>query len=367
MVGVVLVLISVGLLIASPLCVAMLHISKRVGWFDDVGLEAHKRHDRAVVNTGGVAIFWAVVLPIVGVLGVVWIVPTNLWPKVIALHVPGVRGVTPIALLVVGAMTVMHTVGLFDDRRAMGPGPKLAAQLIVAAVLAIAADMRVLHMLDELGSIGYVASVLISIVWISIIINAFNFLDNMDGLAGGVALIIASLYLVVTLVGGQWFVAGLSAALVGALLGFLWFNLPSARLFMGDSGSLVIGTLLAIISVRTTYFDSHNDTRQIHALLMPVVMMAVPLYDFFSVTIIRLLQGQSPFRGDHNHFSHRLVKLGLSRRRAVGLIWICALTTAMSGVLLGSLDGNMAIIATIQAMAVLTILAVLESGVKRVS
>src|SRR5690606_21547949 len=145
----------------------------------------------------------------------------------------------------------------------------------------------------------------------ALIINAFNFLDNMDGLSAGIAMILAGLYLIITLHGGQWFVAGLCALLCGSLLAFLCFNLPPARLFMGDGGSLVVGLLMAIISVRTTYYHPVGEYYK-HGVMMPLIMMAVPLYDLFSVTIVRLSRGTSPFRGDHNHFSHRLVRLGLS-------------------------------------------------------
>jgi UDP-GlcNAc:undecaprenyl-phosphate GlcNAc-1-phosphate transferase len=256
---------------------------------------------------------------------------------------------------------LLHIMGLVDDRRHLGPFVKLAIQLVIAVVLAVVFNIRVLHLLEPYwGSFGFIASVVITILWMVVITNAINFLDNMDGLAGGVAAIIAALFLGATLINGQWFVAALSALLLGALIGFLVFNFPPAKVFMGDGGSLVVGMLLAIISIRTTYFDSTQGPSHLHAILMPLILLAVPLYDFTSVTLIRLSQGRSPFVGDQSHFSHRLVRKGLSKRTAVLVIWLCTLATGLSGVMLGSLTPWQAVIAGGQTLIILAVLAILE-------
>jgi len=358
-------LVLVGLLIGSAMCAAVLHVSAKRGWTDAIGAEAHKQHEAVVPNTGGVAIFWAVLLPIVGILLAAWAVPIESWPPELRQHIPGLRSETLAGALLLSAVVIMHVLGLIDDRRRLGPWSKMGVMLLAAALLATAADMRVLLVLDQWGPGGYVLSVLVSVVWIVLIVNAFNFLDNMDGLSAGVAMILAGLYLIITLAGGQWFVAGLCALLCGSLLAFLCFNLPPARLFMGDGGSLVIGLLMAIVSIRTTYYQPEAVDHHRHGVLMPLIMMAVPLYDFVSVTVVRLLRGMSPFRGDHNHFSHRLVRLGLSKQRAVGLIWLCTLATGMSGLVIGWLAKDMALIVGIQALVILAALALLESGVRR--
>ena len=365
MIGAVLLMMAVGLVIASAVCVVLLRFSERRGWIDAAGGEAHKRHDRAVANTGGVGIFWAVAIPMVAVFVAAWAVPKGVWPQAIEIHILGLRSQTRAGALLLFAMTFLHMVGLLDDRRTLGPWSKLAAQFLVAGVLVGLADMRILHMLNDYGALGVAISALVSTLWIVLIINAFNFLDNMDGLSGGVAMILCGLYIVITLAGGQWFVAGLCALLAGALAAFLWFNLPPARLFMGDGGSLVVGLLMAIISIRTTYFDPEFGDQRMHALLMPVVMMAVPLYDMISVTLVRTWRGDSPMHADHNHFSHRLVRLGLSRRRAVGIVWLCTLVTGMSGVIIGELRGEVALLAGIQAGSILVLLAMLEMGAHR--
>jgi UDP-GlcNAc:undecaprenyl-phosphate GlcNAc-1-phosphate transferase len=149
------------------------------------------------------------------------------------------------------------------------------------------------------------------------------------------------------------------------------FNVPPAKVFMGDGGSLVLGLLLAVISIRTTYFDTEVGTAASggakqgapgawYGVLMPLMVLAIPLYDFTSVTLIRLAQGKSPFVGDQNHFSHRLVRKGLSRRAAVIVIWLCTLATGLAGVMLGSLEGWQAALAAGQTVAILALLALLE-------
>ena len=350
---------------------ALLRAGRRWGLMDEVGGEAHKRHAQAVPNTGGVAIFAGVAVPIATALAGVWLVPMDVWQDVaptLAAHVPGLRSVSWLGVGLLAALACLHVIGLVDDRRALGPGVKLAAQLVVAVGLVLG-GVRVLSVLDQWGWGGTLLSGAISVLWIGVVINAFNFLDNMDGLSGGVGAIAAALYLAATLIGGQWFVAALAALLLGALIGFLIFNAPPARLFMGDGGSLVLGLVLAVVSVRTTYFNPEavgpSPGRNWYGVLMPVMVLAVPLYDFASVTVIRLMQGRSPFRGDHQHFSHRLVELGLSKRRAVGVIWLCTLATGLSGVMLGSLARWQALLAAAQTVAVLTLLAVLEHGARR--
>ena len=371
MVWLCLTLIGVALLISAPLCALLIYTGRRWALMDEIGVEAHKRHTSPVPNTGGIGIFLATAGPIALALVSAWVLPDAFWRNVlpaVAVHIEGLRDVTHLGVVLLAAMSALHVVGLIDDRRALGPGAKLTAQLVVAIAL-VAVGFRVLSVLDAFGWGGAALSWAISVLWIGIILNAFNFLDNMDGLSAGVGAIAAALYLAATLIGGQWFVAAVAALLLGALIGFLAFNAPPAKLFMGDSGSLVLGLLLAIVSIRTTYFDPDAigpaPGRQWYGVLMPVMVMAVPLYDFTSVTLLRLLQGRSPFHGDHQHFSHRLVDLGLSRARAVGVIWLCTLATGLSGVMLGTLARWQALLAAAQTIAVIALLAVLEHGARR--
>ena len=369
MIGLCLSLSLISLIISVLLTRILLRVSHRLDMLDRAGSELHKGHDGAVPNTGGMAVFWAVVGPITGIIIAVWVLPEEGWQRLLpplAIHIDGLRQVTAQAIGVVVALAAIHTIGLLDDRRGLGPFIKLLGQVLVAGGLVIWCDMRILSMLGNVdsawGGAGYVLSITISIAWLVTITNAFNFLDNMDGLAGGVAAIIAAVYLVATLLSGQWFIAATAALLLGGLVGFLIFNFPPARIFMGDGGSLVVGLLAAMISIQTTYYhtDEPIPGRYWYGLLMPVLVMAIPLYDCISVTIIRLMHGRSPFIGDHNHFSHRLVRKGMTRPQAVVVIWLCTAATALSGVMLGSLQTWQAIIVTAQTVTILLILALLE-------
>ncbi len=368
MIWICLSLLLIALFLSLPLTGYLTHAGRRWGQMDapDIpGSGGRKNHAHATPNTGGIAIFVGVALPLAAMFGATWLIPQDSWRSLgplaaVAEHIPGLRQQTPAGLGVLLALGVMHVLGLVDDRKRLGPFLKLGVQVGVACFLAVFCDVRVLHLLEEpWGVAGLMASVGISVLWMVVITNAMNFLDNMDGLTGGVAAIIASLFLGATLINGQWFIAAMAALMVGSLVGFLVYNFPPAKVFMGDGGSLVVGLLLAIISIRTTYLTGDGQSHW-HALLMPLILLAVPLYDFTSVTLIRLAQGRSPFVGDQSHFSHRLVRKGLSRRTAVLVIWLCTLATGLSGVMLGSLTPWQALLAGGQTLAVLAVLAMLE-------
>src|SRR5439155_3701435 len=175
------------------------------------------------------------------------------------------------------------------DRRALGPLVKLLVQLLVATVLVLGLDTR------ALTALGYLPSVLLSVLWIVAITNAFNFLDNMDGLSAGVAAVCTTAFLITALSIHQWFVAASLALLLGSLLGFLFWNFPPAKIFMGDSGSLVIGFVLGVLTIRTQYLrPGVNWAAGWYSIFAPVIVLALPLYDLIVVSILRLSRGKSP-------------------------------------------------------------------------
>jgi UDP-GlcNAc:undecaprenyl-phosphate GlcNAc-1-phosphate transferase len=305
-------------------------------------------------------------------LAAIWVVnPETLrksFPGLIE-HLPRIKESTPTALAMLACMTALHIVGLIDDRRSLGPIPKFAVQFAAAAVMAIWFDVRLLTFIDQHLPLGHAPSIIITILWIVAISNAINFLDNMDGLAGGVSAIAATLFMIATILNAQWFIAGTLALLIGGLIGFLFFNFPPARIFMGDGGSLVVGFLLAILTARTTYYDPMKSDFALgggwYGVFMPVIVLAIPLYDFVSVSLIRIKQGKSPFVGDQQHFSHRLVQRGLSRRGAVIVIWGATAITGIGGISLGSLKAWQAILVGVQTLLVLMIIALLEHASRR--
>jgi len=330
-----------------------------------------KAATRRVPNTGGIGIFAAIALPMAaGLLAI----NSPLADRVVevfpalAVHLKGIASQTIAAAVLLAALTIVHVMGVIDDRRPLGATFKLVVMLAVATGLTLATQTRLLSFLDAWPG-GSVVSILATVLWIVVVTNAINFIDNMDGLSGGVAAIAASCFLAATLVNGQWFIAVMLALLVGALLGFLVFNFPrradgGGTVFMGDGGSLVVGLLLAFLTVRTTYIHPATDaipgSGAWYAVLMPLVVLAVPLYDFASVVIIRLRQGRSPFVGDLQHLSHRLVRRGLSRRDAVITIYGLTGITSIGGIALGSLAPYQAVLVGVQTVLVLLVLALYE-------
>ncbi len=365
----VLVCFALAFAVACPLTALLVRLGHRAGALDSAGAAGHAKQLRKVPNIGGIAIFWGVIGPIVVVLGLLTLAPEFVFR--IAPPAEQFAGrlhdaLPTFAAIVVGAF-VLHVLGLVDDRRAIGPWLKLLVQLTVAAVVATFFDVRLLSVLAKWYVWGGAASVVITVVWIVTVTNAMNFIDNMDGLSGGLGMIAALVLMTATLVNGQWFIAASFALVAGSLGGFLVFNRPPAKIFMGDGGSLVIGFLLATLVARTTFVDTADASFALgtawYGVFMPVAALAIPLYDIVVVSAIRIANGKSPFVGGEEHFSHRLVRLGLSRPQAVGVLCMLGAVTGISGIVLGSLQPWQAILVGMQTVFVLVVVAVLERAV----
>ncbi|HEX8912219.1 MAG TPA: MraY family glycosyltransferase [Humisphaera sp.] len=362
----VLTLPAVGFAIAFAVTAAMKRVAPRVGLVDKPG--HRKIHKAPTPLGGGVAIFLSLALPLLAAVVAVRLLDpakpmlgmsADSW----AAYLGGAKRETPLALTVLGGMLVMHVMGLVDDRKALGPYSKLFVQLAVAvAVVAPFKSLWSLTAVDaRLGGTGVVA-VGVSVLWITAITNAFNFLDNMDGLSAGIAAVCATSFLVTALQIEQWFVAAALALLVGGLVGFLCFNFAPASIFMGDSGSLVIGLVLGVLTIRTTYLPPGADFGAgWYAVFAPLMVLAVPLYDLTVVSAIRVMNGKSPFVGDTNHLSHRLVRRGMSRRTAVLCIWLLTAATSVAAAVLPHVASpTAAVLLFAQTVLVLGVVMLLE-------
>lgn len=214
--------------------------------------------------------------------------------------------------IVIGS-TFLVVIGLVDDRMGMMPEVKLLGQFL-AAMVAIKAGIRVefLH--------NYYLDTIFTYIWIVGITNSFNLLDNMNGLSAGIAVIAAVFFGIVMWTGHQPAAAVVAFALAGAGLGFLRHNFPKASIFMGDTGSLLLGYALATMAVLGSWSTKFLTT----SLAMPVIILAYPIFDTTLVTVMRLAEGRSIFQGGKDHSSHRLALLGLKKKRAVLVIYgIC--------------------------------------------
>lgn len=217
--------------------------------------------------------------------------------------------------------TWVSFLGIWDDWRTLRPAVKLIGQFLSIAIL-ILTGVQVAFLHDP------ILNIVVTAAWIVGITNAVNFLDNMDGLSGGVVAIASAWFLILSLLNGQYLVAPFAAALLGGSLGFLVYNFNPARIFMGDAGSLFLGFMLAAVGLKLRFPD-HPDSI---TWMIPILVLGVPVLDMTLVTISRLRRHVNPWTtAGKDHLSHRLVKLGLTHRQAVLVIYgLCAISGALA-------------------------------------
>jgi UDP-GlcNAc:undecaprenyl-phosphate GlcNAc-1-phosphate transferase len=322
----------------------------------------NRYHKASVPLGGGIAIFITMTAALLAGLAAAKVYLVTGWPDIFGTaageYAVNFLNKTKELLVIVFSITVLFIFGLWDDKKHLSPFFKLAVQFVVAFTAAALADIRVEFFIES----RLVTSIL-SAFWIVLIINAFNFLDNMDGLSAGIAAIATCVLLTAAIISQQVFVSGLALVFIGTLLGFLVFNFPPARIFMGDAGSLVIGFFIAMLTLRTTYYNQAQ-SGQWYSVLFPLIVMAVPLYDFLSVTFLRIKQGKSPFVGDTQHFSHRLKRRGLSDTQTALTLYLATLTTGLSAIFLYQVNAAGAVLIFVQTFMVLAIIAILEAAGK---
>ena len=340
----------------------MRQLAPRWGLMDQPA--ARKVHIVPTPLGGGIGIWLGVVVPLVGGWLIAWSLPyvpmlKDWLPEAILPHLDGIKFRSGQMWAILAGGTVLSVMGLFDDWKSLPWQPRLIVQFLVACGLVFGAGIQATIFVQVPG-IGAAFSVL----WILVLINSFNFLDNMDGLSAGIGLIAASLFGVIMLSATsepRWLVGGALLILAGSLLGFLIHNRPPATIFMGDTGSYFIGLMLACLTVQGTFYEASQ--RGTHVILAPLCILAVPLYDICSVLLIRIWQGRSPFQPDKSRFSHRLVELGLSKPAAVATIHLTTLTTGLAGLLLYQVEGWYAAgLVCGLIVCVLAVIAILETA-----
>ena len=263
-------------------------IAIRLGYLDHP--QDNKVHAHPTPLLGGLSIFIAFVIAIL--------------TKETVVSLPPVRA------MLVGAF-ILVVIGLIDDKMGMMPSFKLLGQFL-AAMAIIKAGLRVefIH--------NYYISVIITYVWIIGITNAFNLLDNMNGLSAGIAGIAAIFFGIISYINGQPAVSAIAFALAGSSLGFLKHNFPKANIFMGDTGSLVLGYVLSAIAIMG-HWKTYIFTTSI---MIPILVLGYPIFDTTLVSIMRIWEGRSLFQGGKDHSSHRLALMGFKRFRTVLIIYV---------------------------------------------
>jgi UDP-GlcNAc:undecaprenyl-phosphate/decaprenyl-phosphate GlcNAc-1-phosphate transferase len=312
----------------------------RTGLVDDPG--QRKIHDQPIPLAGGLAVMTGLLVPALLACLVLWwqkaggnaaeasVVPGSphevgrlglLDPNSAFLLQYGLgRRAMELAGIFLGAFGIL-LVGVLDDKHELRPGTKFAGQFLVAALVA-ASGARVTLFVPSL-----IFSYAITILWILTVINAFNFLDNMNGLCAGLGAIGAQHFAFIAAADDQYLVALIAFLTFGALLGFLPYNFPRARAFLGDAGSHLVGYLLAVLAILPHFYTVRHPRRW--AVLIPLLVLAVPLLDMVWVVVLRWRIGQPFYQGDTNHISHRLVRRGFTRWQAVVVIWVAAEALAL--------------------------------------
>jgi UDP-GlcNAc:undecaprenyl-phosphate GlcNAc-1-phosphate transferase len=328
-----------------------------VTWgFFDIPSE-RKIHDRPVPLLGGAAILSSVVVTLLINVVLVLLASrshelTSLIPESLAVYIRGVLSVLPrLGVIMLGGV-IIFLIGLWDDRSDISARVKLLGQILVALVL-VFLNIRITFFIPS-----FIFSLVITVIWMVVIINAFNLLDNMDGLCAGVAVIASVVFWSISARQGHYFIAVLLAVFIGSLFGFLRYNFYPAKIFMGDAGSMFVGYFIAVLTIMQTFY--HPGQAESIAVLMPLVILAVPLYDTLSVVVIRISNGESIFKADKRHFSHRMLNLGMSGRGAVCFVYLVTLCTGLSAMLLPLVGWRGGSIILVQTVLIISVVAVLE-------
>jgi UDP-GlcNAc:undecaprenyl-phosphate/decaprenyl-phosphate GlcNAc-1-phosphate transferase len=257
--------------------------------------------------------------------------------------------------VVLGPGLAIATLGLVDDIVSLKPATKLVAQIVVATLL--------LFLGFRLGwTRSMIFDAMLTLFWIVGISNAFNLLDNMDGLCAGTALVAAGFLLVQLQHEGSVLLARYVAALVGATAGFLVYNVNPASIFMGDTGSLFLGLNLAALTL-TDKPESPGKTGLLSVVATPVLLLLVPILDTTLVTTMRLLSGRKPSEGGRDHSSHRLVAIGLSEPRAVATLWMLSAAGGVLSILLQD-RGSAVLAVALMFLVAVVIFAVYLAGIR---
>ena len=328
--------------------------ARRLGVIDHPG--HRKVHSTPTPRLGGIAVFGSFIT----------IVASGHWLAPLLSHSALVEGwigdtlalfqdVHRVEAKLIGVLsgaTLAFLVGLLDD--VLGsrfPVTLKAAGQIAAAVVLIVAGVRV-------SFLPYVwMNVALTLLWLVGMTNAFNLLDNMDGLSAGVAFVASSVLLINAWIMGEFFIAFILVAFMGSLLGFLFFNFEPASVFLGDCGSLFIGFLMGSLTLLERYVTQASST--LFPVLMPVLVLAVPIIDTATVIVIRLREGRPIYVGDQRHLSHRLLSLGLSKRAVALFIYLATFSLGLGATFLGSATLSQSLLLLLQAAGFVTLLLIL--------
>lgn len=338
-----------ALAVSWGLTYAALKLGPRLGFMDAPG--PRKVHLAAKPRLGGIGIYGAFIIVLLMNLAGGLMLRDSRIGQVFPIPLANIRFVSDEIVAILAGSCLLFIVGLMDDRRPLRPGTKLIAQ-ILAVVPLLLAGVQIRGFLPlPLGAV-------LTVLWVVFLTNAFNFIDNMDGLCGGVAMICLVVFSILSYLAGQWFMVAIFITLAGAMGGFLRYNWFPSKIFMGDGGALSVGYLIASMSILATYYTPRAPTG--FPILTPVVVLGVPIFDSLTVYAIRLRQRRPLWVGDTSHFSHRLVALGMTQKQAVMFIYLVTLAMGLGALPLRILPVPEAILQTTLILAIFLIIVFLE-------
>lgn len=289
-------------LIAIP---SIIHVANHRSLFDDIDTE-RKDHKMGIPRLGGVAIFCSFMIA--------------------SLFIPKAGAANEFNLLLASCM-ILFAVGLKDDLWGVNPSTKFGMQFIVASIMVLLADVRItsLYGIFDVYSIPYIASIALSILLIMFVINAFNLIDGIDGLAGVTGVVVNVTLGLLFADMGQTVLASMAFVVAGSCIGFLHFNVSPAKIFMGDTGSLLLGFVSIILSIQFIELNKVEGSRIISYSSAPsiaVSILIVPIFDAIRVFTLRIIKSGSPFVADRNHVHHRMLHIGFNHIQATLVLMV---------------------------------------------
>ncbi|MBO4632031.1 MAG: undecaprenyl/decaprenyl-phosphate alpha-N-acetylglucosaminyl 1-phosphate transferase [Lentisphaeria bacterium] len=345
-------IMALGLsLIFTPLCQIL---AGKMGFLDIPKHEQHKLHAKSTPLLGGLAMFssWFFTCG-AALIAAGFFLPVSASGNLVQ-EVAGIPLVRKELIIVVGCAAASMLMGTLDDKISLSARTKLIGQILIAVVTVTFGGVHITLFMN----IAWL-SWLVSVFWIVFLFNAINFFDNMDGLACGTAAIAFIFFTAAAIMNGQYFVACLGACSAGAAIGFWFYNHSPASIFMGDGGSHFLAYILAVISARVTYFNPDVSASRF-SILIPLFILAVPVFDTFAVVVIRLLNHKPIYVGDHNHISHRFYHMGMTRKRAVLLVHLLCLISGMGALPLLWGDERVCMVLLAQGAAIFLLLTILQ-------
>ncbi|MFA4985611.1 MAG: MraY family glycosyltransferase [Candidatus Brocadiia bacterium] len=338
-----------GVLVCVLLAPIVLYFAKKYHLHDNSEME-RKSHRRAIPRLGGAAIFAAFLIPIIGL---------YFWDNTISQEIFGDK------LRIAGLLALAScafAIGFADDLFHISARSRLAAQAAIGLFsFAVGFRLETIGLFGDVYVLPFPLSVALTVVWFMLIINAINLIDGLDGLAGGIVLIVTAAVFMLAVSKGSIFMSLMTATLFGSLLGFTYFNFSPARLFMGDGGSYFLGYTIAALTL-----EASVKTSTVCIILLPLLALGIPIFDTMFAFSRRLWRGIPFSVADKKHIHHRLRDMGFNSRQAVVLLYMATATSCAISLSL-ALQGGLYWLSAAVVYGIAIVIAIRLAGVRGIA